>query len=91
MTHYQNVWEALEESPQEAQLMRLRAQLMRAIEQHVQALGAPPQVIAAELHIAEARLDDILAGRIDVFSLDELAEIAVRAGLQVKFDVREAA
>ena len=91
MSRYESVWDAIEDTPQEAGVMRLRSQLLQAIERHVYALDAPPRVIASGLHITEARLDDILAGRIDTFSLDELAEIAVRAGLQVKLDVREAA
>jgi predicted XRE-type DNA-binding protein len=91
MSRYDSVWDAIEDTPQQAGVMRLRSQLLQAIERHVHTLDVPPGVIATELHIAEARLDDILTGRIDTFSLDELAEIAVRAGLQVKLHVREAA
>ncbi len=91
MSHYQSVWEALEETPQEVQLMRLRAQLMQAIEQHVRGMSQPLSAVAAGLHIPENRLVEILEGSIDDFSLDELAEIAARAGLRLSIDVREAA
>jgi len=91
MSRYPSVWDAIEDSPQQAGVMRLRSQLMRAIERYAKALDAPPVDIAGTLQITEGRLDDILAGRIDSFSLDELAEIAVRAGLQVRFDIRDAA
>ena len=91
MSRYDSVWDAIEDRPQQAAVMRLRSQLMQAIERYAQALDAPPGAIAGTLQIAEARLDDILAGRIETFSLDELAEIAVRTGLQVTLEIRDAA
>jgi len=91
MSHYQSVWEALEETPQEVQLIRLRAPLMQTIEQHVRGMSQPLSAVAAGLHIPENRLAEILEGSIDDFSLDELAETAAGPGLHLSIDVREAA
>jgi predicted XRE-type DNA-binding protein len=46
---------------------------------------------ARRLGITQARLNDLLQGKINKFSLDTLLTLATRAGLEVKIDVRSAA
>jgi len=41
--------------------------------------------------ITQPRLNDLLRGKINKFSLDTLLALASRAGLKVKLDVRSAA
>jgi hypothetical protein len=43
------------------------------------------------LGITQPRLNDLLHGKINKFSLDTLTTLAMRAGLRVKVDVRPAA
>jgi predicted XRE-type DNA-binding protein len=51
-----------------------------------------PQTIAAKrLGITQPRLNDLLRGRVDKFSLDALVELAARAGLKVSLQIRRAA
>jgi predicted XRE-type DNA-binding protein len=91
MSRCDSLGDTIEDNPQEAGVMWLRSQPVQAPDGHVHDLDAPPRIVASEMHLAEASLDDILAGGIDTFSLDQHAEIAVRAGLQVTIDVHDVA
>ena len=46
---------------------------------------------ARRLGITQPRLNDLLHGKINKFSLDALMTLATRAGLKVKIDIRSAA
>jgi len=46
---------------------------------------------AVRLDISQPRLNDLLRGRIDKFSLDALVDLAARAGLTVKVRIARAA
>jgi predicted XRE-type DNA-binding protein len=88
---YASVWDALEESPEAAASMRLRADLMIAVQRHVAASGLTQARAARELGLTQPRLNDLLRGRIDKFSLDALVNMLARAGKQVSVKVRKAA
>ena len=88
---YASVWDALEESPEAAASMRLRADLMIAVQRHVAASGLTQARAAKELGLTQPRLNDLLRGRIDKFSLDALVNMLARAGKQVSVKVRKAA
>ena len=84
---FDNVFEALSDTPEEAANMTLRSDLMRAIRREVQAWGGPPTAAAARLGVSQPRLNDLLRNRINKFSLDALVTLACRAGLTVRLDV----
>jgi predicted XRE-type DNA-binding protein len=46
---------------------------------------------ARRLGITQPRLNDLLHGKINKFSLDTLLTLATRAGLKVKIDLQSAA
>lgn len=91
MEAFDNVWDALEETPEDAARMTILANLLLAVDRRVTSWSLPPAQAAKRLGIAQTRLRDLLKGKIDKFDLDELIALAVKAGLQVKLDVREAA
>ena len=65
-------------------LVPLKRQLARRIAACVRHLNLR-QVAAAEmLELTQPRLNALLKGRVELFSLDALAEIAMRAGLTVR-------
>jgi predicted XRE-type DNA-binding protein len=65
-------------------LAPLKRQLARRITAYVLHLNLP-QVEAAEmLELTQPRLNALLKGRVELFSLDALAQIAMRAGLTVR-------
>jgi predicted XRE-type DNA-binding protein len=88
---FENVFDALMDTPEEAANMTLRSDLMRAIRKEVQAWGGSQTASATRLGVSQPRLNDLLRDRINEFSLDALVTLACRAGLTVKLDVATAA
>ena len=91
INNYTSVWDALEDTPEQAESMRLRSVFMLAIEKHVAQLGATQTEQARRLGITQPRLNDLLQGRIHKFSLDALVDIASKAGLRAAVELKAAA
>jgi predicted XRE-type DNA-binding protein len=85
------VWDALEDSPEDAANMTMRSQVMVIINDTVRGWNTTPARAACRDGVAQPRLNDLLHGKINKFSLDTLATLATRAGLKVKIEVRAAA
>jgi predicted XRE-type DNA-binding protein len=81
---FDSVWDALEDTPAQAANMRLRSELMISIRQEVIRWGVTQAASARRLEITQPRLSELLRGRINHFSLDALAVLAARAGLDVQ-------
>ncbi len=88
---FANVWDALEDSAEEAATMTMRSNVMIAISEEVRGWKTTQARAARRLGISQPRLNDLLHGKINKFSLDALTTLATRAGLKVKLDVRPAA
>ncbi|MGH7102604.1 MAG: helix-turn-helix domain-containing protein [Acetobacteraceae bacterium] len=88
---FPSAWDALEDSPAEAANMRMRSELMIAIRQAVAEWGLIQAVAARRLEVTQPRLNDLLRGRINNFSLDALTVLAARAGLDVRIEIERAA
>lgn len=88
---FANVWDALEDSPEDAATMTMRSNVMIAIKGQVLGWKTTQTRAARRLGITQPRLNDLLQGKINKFSLDTLMTLATRAGLKVKIDVRSAA
>lgn len=86
-TRFANVWDALENSPAEAANMKARASLMIAIRDAVDGWKLTQTEAAKRLGVTQPRLNDLLRGRIDKFSLDALIVLATEAGLTVEWRV----
>ncbi|MDL2406189.1 XRE family transcriptional regulator [Rhizobium calliandrae] len=88
---FENVWDALEDTPAEAANMTMRSNLLIAIEQRVRGWNVTQAEAARRLGITQPRLNDLLRGRITNFSLDTLINLASQAGFSVRLDIAEAA
>ncbi|MGR3469051.1 MAG: helix-turn-helix domain-containing protein [Shimia sp.] len=88
---FDSVWDAIEDTPEEAANMRLRSELLIAVEQEVRSWGLTQAEAAERLGVTQPRLNDLLRGKIAKFSLNALVDLAARAGLTVKLDVEKAA
>jgi len=88
---YASVWDAIEDTPAEAENMKLRAKLMMALEQHMLSSGWTQAEAARRLGVTQPRISDLKRGKIDLFALDGLVTMAVAAGLSVEMTVTEAA
>jgi predicted XRE-type DNA-binding protein len=77
-------------SQQKAHNLLLRADLMMKVEQFVIKSGMAPQQAAQLLGVNQPRLNNLLKGKIENFSMDALVNMLGRAGMQVKMTVRKA-
>ena len=78
---FDSVWDALENSPAEAANMKARSGLMIAIQETVAGWKLTQAEAAKRLGVTQPRMNDLLRGRIDKFSLDALMILATGAGL----------
>jgi predicted XRE-type DNA-binding protein len=88
---FASVWDAIEDSPEEAENMKLRSSLMIALKAHVVRRNLTQAEAAAIFGVTQPRVSDLIRGKIDVFGLDTLVNMAAKAGLQIEFKVKEAA
>jgi predicted XRE-type DNA-binding protein len=88
---FTNVWDAIEDNSEDAANMTMRSEVMIAINDAVRGWSITQARAARRLGITQPRLNDLLHGKINKFSLDTLLTLATRAGLKVKIDVRSAA
>lgn len=85
-----NVWDALENTPAAAASMTMRSNLLIAIDQRVRSWKTTQAAAASRLGITQPRLNDLLRGKIDKFSLDTLIDIASKADLKVRMQISRA-
>jgi predicted XRE-type DNA-binding protein len=88
---FENVFDALMDSPEEAANMAMRSDLLRAIRKVVEGWSLSQTAAASRLGISQPRLNDLLKNRINKFSLDALVTLATRAGLALHLDVTPSA
>ncbi|MEW8059143.1 MAG: helix-turn-helix transcriptional regulator [Candidatus Thiodiazotropha endolucinida] len=69
--------------------MQERSSLMTELQGYISRLKGTQAEKANSLAITQPRLNDLLRGRVEKFSLDALTTIAVRAGLHVSVRVRQ--
>jgi len=88
---FASVWDALEDTPAAAANMKARSQLMTAVRSKVEGWKVSQSEAARRLELTQPRLNDLMRGRIEKFSLDALVNLAGRAGLEVRLHIRTAA
>jgi len=79
-----NVFRDLGFREPEARNLALRSEIMIRIEEFVEQSGMTQARAAARLALTQSRLNALLKGKIDQFSLDALVNAATRAGLRVE-------
>jgi predicted XRE-type DNA-binding protein len=88
---FTSVWDAIEDTPAQAENMKLRSALMTALRDHIADRGLT-QVQAAKLFdVTQPRVSDLMRGKIDLFGLDTLVNMLSSAGLHVEMHVTKAA
>lgn len=80
---FDDVWDAIAQTPAEAAVMRACSDLMDAIIKEVSSWEVTQREAAERLGIKQPRLNALLKQRIGLFSLDALVELAIRAGIKV--------
>ena len=87
---YASVFDALADTPSEAENLRLRAELMHALTAHIHAQGWTQTEAAKHCNLTQPRINDLLRGRMSRFSLDALVNIAAALGQHVKLELQAA-
>ncbi|KKL38276.1 XRE family transcriptional regulator [Burkholderia contaminans FFH2055] len=88
---HSSVWDALEGQPAEAENMKLRSGLMIALKQRIAQLELSQAQAAKQLGVTQPRVSDLMRGKINLFGLDALVNMAAAVGLRVDLQVRESA
>jgi predicted XRE-type DNA-binding protein len=88
---FASVWDALEDTAAEAANMRARSALMIAMRNKIESWKISQTEAARRLGLTQPRLNDLMRGRVDKFSLDALINLAAPAGITVRLEIGEAA
>ena len=87
---YASVWDAIEDTQEQAANLRSRAELMQKIAERVKQHGWTQVEAASRCGVTQPRINDLLRGRVSRFSLDALVNIATALGCRVRFDLEAA-
>jgi predicted XRE-type DNA-binding protein len=88
---FDSVWDAIEETRAQAENMKLRSALMMALKAEIERAGLSQSQAARLFGVTQPRVSDLMRGKIDLFSLDALVNMASAAGLQIEVRVSQAA
>jgi predicted XRE-type DNA-binding protein len=88
---FASVWDAIEDTPEEAENMKLRSVLMTALKNHLTRTEMSQTQAAKLFGVTQPRVSDLMRGKINLFGLDALVNMATAAGLHIEMRVLEAA
>lgn len=86
---FATVWDALADTPQQAASMRARSELLMALQGWVKASGMTQAEAARLCGITQPRMSDLMRGKISLFSLDALIDMATVAGLEPHVTIKK--
>jgi len=88
---FSSVWDAIEDTPAEAENMRLRSVLMMELKAHIEKKALSQAQASKLLGVTQPRVSDLMRGKIDLFAIDALVNLASAAGLRVEMHFKKAA
>lgn len=80
---FDNVWDAISDTPEEAENMKLRSQLMIVLKEYIARRALSGAEAAALLGVSQPRISELQQGKINLFSIDKLVTMMASAGLQI--------
>lgn len=78
---FASVGDAIENTPQQAASMRARSELMMNLTEVIRERGTAQGDAAALFGVTQPRVSDLMRGKINLFSLDTLIDMAATAGI----------
>ncbi|HEY0796709.1 MAG TPA: XRE family transcriptional regulator, partial [Acidisarcina sp.] len=84
---FESVWDAIEDTPAQAENMKIRATLMLALQDHIAETGLTQLETARIFGVTQPRISDLMRGRVDLFAIDSLVNMVAMAGLRVELRV----
>lgn len=88
---FSSVWDAIEDTTETAENMKLRSVLMIALKNHIASTGMSQAQAAKLFGVTQPRISDLMRGKINLFGLDALVNMATAAGLRIEMKVLAAA
>ena len=86
---FASVWDAIEDTPRQAASMRARSALMMELENIIKQRGMTQAKAAALFGVTQPRISDLVRGKINLFSLDCLMDMATAAGLEPHVTIKK--
>ena len=80
-----------EDTPEAAENMKLRSVLLTALKNHLTRTEMSQTQAAKLFGVTQPRVSDLMRGKINLFGLDALVNMATAAGLHIEMRVLEAA
>ena len=78
---FSSVWDAIEDTPQQAACMRARSELMMRLSEVIRGSGMNQGDAADLFGVTQPRISDLMRGKVNLFSLDTLIDMAATAGM----------
>ena len=78
---FASVWDAIEDTPLQAVGMRVRSELMLSLTEVIREQGMTQGDAAALFGVTQPRISDLMRGKINLFPLDTLIDMAATAGM----------
>lgn len=86
---FDSVFDALADTQAEAANMTARVDLLLAIRERIKEWNLTQEDAAARLGLTRPRLNDLMRGKLDKFSLDALVNIAAAAGFRLHIELED--
>jgi predicted XRE-type DNA-binding protein len=77
---FSSVWDAIEDTLEDAADMKMRSSLLISLTEHIRKQGWTPGEAEARLDAPPRVISDLLQGRIELFQKDGLMQMCHRAG-----------
>jgi len=84
---FKSVWDAIEDTPEQAENMKLRSDLMMALQKRITQLKLTQGQAAELFGVTQPRVSDLMRGKISLFALDILVNMTTAAGLHVEMHI----
>jgi predicted XRE-type DNA-binding protein len=88
---FASVWDAIEDTPEEAENMKLRSQLMMQLRSHITTAELSQSDAAKIFGVTQPRVSDLMRGKINLFTIDALVNMSAAAGLRIEMRLSKAA
>lgn len=86
-TSYPSVWDAITDTPQETASMKARSKLMMELSDIITSRKLRQKDAAELFGVTQPRISDLTRGKIHLFSLDMLMDMASTAGMSPEVKV----
>ena len=88
---FTSVWDAIEDTPEEAQNMKLRSSLMRELKNYITHANLSQSDAAKLFGVTQPRISDLMRGKINLFAIDAVVTMSANAGMHIEMRIVEAA